>query len=78
MFIRLIFSQEVAEKLVDNKGIDSNETLASLFENVIKKICDVIKRPGGLVNGRIPDRGNKISVLLAKNLKLAVLAFEMM
>ena len=31
---------------------------------------------GGLVSGRMPDRGNQISLLVANNLKLAVLIFK--
>ena len=34
-------------------------------------ICDMIRRPGGLVSGNMPDRGSQISVLVIKNLKLA-------
>ena len=39
-------------------------------------ICNVISRPGDLVSGKLPDRGNQISVLEAKNIKLTVFMFK--
>ena len=57
MFLRLGFSQTVAMKLVDDQGIVSLWTLASLSDEDIAAICDVIRRPGGLVSGKMPDRG---------------------
>ena len=41
-------------------------------------ICNVIKRPGGLVSRRIFDWKRQILVLLAKNLILAAVAFQKM
>ena len=43
MLLRLGFSQLVARKLVDDKG-----TLASLSDENIANICDLIQRPGGI------------------------------
>ena len=60
MFLRLGFSQTVAMKLVDDQGIDSPWTLASLSDESIATTCDVI-RPGGLVSGNILDRGESCS-----------------
>ena len=71
MFLRLGFSQTVAMKLVDGQGIGSPWTLASLSDEDIATICDVIHRPSGLVSWKTPDRGNQIFVLAKKNLKLA-------
>ena len=53
MFLRLLFSQMVVKKLVENQGIDSSRSLASLSENDITAICDVIKMPYGSVSGRM-------------------------
>ena len=39
-------------------------------------ICGVIRRFGGLVNSKTPDRGSQIFILVAKNLKLAALMFK--
>ena len=36
------------------------------------------ERPGSLVGSRIPERGNQISVLAVKNLKLAAFVFKSM
>ena len=52
-------------------------TLASLSDDDITVICDVTWKPGGLVSGKIPDKGNQISVL-ANNLKLTAFMFKMM
>ena len=59
MFLRLGFSPIMAWKLVTNQGIDSPQNLASLSDEDITVICDVIDMPGGLVGERMPDRGVK-------------------
>ena len=53
MFVRMMYSQMVVKKLVK---IDSPDTLASLSVNNVTSICNVIRRPGGLVNRRRLDR----------------------
>ena len=40
MFLKLLFSQMVAEKLVEDKGISSPQTLASLSKKDITVISD--------------------------------------
>ena len=67
MFLRLGFSHAVVLKLVDDQ-----RTLASLSDEDIAAICNMIHGPGGLVNGTTPERGNLISVLVAENFKLVV------
>ena len=47
MFLRLGFSQTVAMKLLDDQGIDSPQTLASLSDKDIATICNMIRRAGG-------------------------------
>ena len=42
--LRLSFTQRMAMKLVDDQGIDSPWTLASLSDNKIANICDMIRR----------------------------------
>ena len=64
------FSQTVVLKLVDNQGIDSPWTLIILSDKYIAAICDLIHRSGDLMSGKTSDRGNQISVLVAKNLNL--------
>ena len=75
MFHRLGFSQVVTKKLVEDQGIYSQQTLANLFE---EDICDVIGRHCGLVDSKMPDRWNQISLLAAKNLKFGVFVFKSM
>ena len=78
MFLRLGFSQTVAIKLVDDKGIDFPQILANLSDEDIPTICNVINRSSRLVSEKTPDRGNKISILATKNLKLTAFMFKTM
>ena len=78
IFLRLGFTQTVSMKLVDEQGINSLQTLASLSDEDITAICNVIHRPGRYLSGKTPDRGKHISVLATKNLKLAAFMFKTM
>ena len=78
MFLRLGFSQTVAMKIVDDLGIDSPWITAGLSDEDIDAICNMIHRPGSLVDGRTPDRGNQISFIAAKNIKLMAFMFKTM
>ena len=66
----------MAKKLVEDKLRDFSEKLASLSDDDITSICNVIRRPRGLVSRRMPDGRNQISVLATKNLKLAAFTFD--
>ena len=70
MFIRLMFSQMVAKKLVEDQVID--------YSGIIAVICEIIRRSCGFVSGRMSERGNQISILVATNFKLTVFMFKMM
>ena len=78
MFLRLRFSQTVAMKLVDDQGIVSPWTIASISDEDIATVWDVIRRPGGLVSSKMPDRENRISIPVAKNLELSAFMFKSM
>ena len=56
MYFRLGFNQTVDQKLANDQGIDSPQTLASLSDEDIAAICGMIRRPGGLVSRKMPDR----------------------
>lgn len=75
IFVRLGFNQMIAQKLVEDQGIDCPQTLAGLSDEYITTIYDIIRRPEGLIDWRALDRGNQISLLVTKNLKLAALIF---
>ena len=68
----------MAEKLIKDQGIDSAEILECLSDNKITLICDEIRRPGGLFSRMVLTKGNQISVLVAKNLNLALFTFKSM
>ena len=70
------FSQMVAMKLVNDQGTYSPLTFASLSDEDIAAICDVIRRPGCLVSKKMSDRGNHISILVENNLKVTVFMFK--
>ena len=75
VFLRLGFSQTVAMKLVDDKGIDFPLTLASQSDENIATICNMIHSPCRLVSRKMTERGSKIFVLATKNLKLMAFMF---
>lgn len=78
MFILLMFSQMVVKKLVDDQGMYSHEILGSLSDNDIVSICNMFRRPGGLLSEQMHDKGDQISILMEKYLKHAACAFKMM
>ena len=41
-----------------DQRIHSPWTQVGLSDDDITVICDVIRRPGDLISGRMPDRGN--------------------
>jgi hypothetical protein len=48
MFKRvLLFSQGVAEALYDNQMVTTLDVLQDLTNNIIKKLCRAIRKPGG-------------------------------
>ena len=59
MFLRLCFSQMVAEKLTDDHGIDLQWTLASLSDRDIVMIFEVIRKPNIFVGERMLEEGIK-------------------
>ena len=75
---QLDFSQMMTQKPVEDQGIDSPWTMARFSDTDISEICEVIRRPGGLASGKIPNMRNQISVLVAKNLKPAMLQHDRM
>ena len=78
MFVWLLFSQRIAKKLVDDQEIDSPNTLASISNNDIVTICDIIRRHGGFISGKTLDTGDQIYVLVTKNLKFPPFMFNIM
>ena len=52
MFLRLGFSHMMAHKLVEDQEIDSPSTQASLSDEDISVICEVIISPCSLVSRR--------------------------
>ena len=79
VFLKLEFSQRVAMKLVDDQGIDSPWTLASISDKDITTICNMSQRPGGFASsGKMLDRENQISICAMKNLMLAAFTLKLM
>ena len=57
IFLTLRFSQSVTVKLMNDQRIDSSQTLAGLSDEDTTTICNVIRRPDGLVSGEYSQRG---------------------
>ena len=74
MLLRLGFSQTVAMKLVDDQVIESPWTLASLSDEDIVTTCDMIRRPGSLASGKMPEREWRTSSLQCSCLRLCNIA----
>ena len=74
-FTRLLFSQTSTQELVEDQGADSPRALASLSDDNITAICDLIRKSGSIVSGKMTNMGNQIFTL-AKNLKLTMLMFK--
>ena len=57
-FIRLGFSCNAATILADpdKEGLGL-ETLQYFDDKVVKNLCDGLKKPGGLIDGRVPADG---------------------
>ena len=66
IFLRLGFSQTVTQKLMDDQWIDYPWTLASLSDEDIAAIFDMIKRTDDLVSSKTPNRGNLMFILAAR------------
>ena len=78
MFLRLWLILTVVQKLVEDHGIDFPQTPTGLSNEDITAFCDVIRMPGVLVGGRMPDSRNEISIWVVKNFKLAAIMFKSM
>ena len=53
MFVKLMFCWITVKILAKEHGMASLENLASLSDDEITSICDLIRRPGGLIIERI-------------------------
>ena len=59
-----------------DQGIISPRTRASLSDHDITVICGIFRRLCGFISGRMPDRGNQISILVVNYLKISTLMFK--
>ena len=78
IFVSLLFCQMVTKNLLKKQGVGSPRTFVSISYNDIIAISDVIRRKGDLVSENMPEKGIKIFILVAKNLKLATFMLKMM
>ena len=47
--IRLGFTQDAANAITQDQGIDSMEELKTLKDSEVKDLCDVVRKPGGTI-----------------------------
>ena len=75
MYIWLGFSPKAATLLVREQGLDSPERLRVLTAKNVNDICNVMRKPGSKNADRTPERGQQISFIVQKNVKLATFLF---
>ena len=78
--VRLGFTQDAANAITQDQGIDSMEELKTLKDSEVKDLCDVVRKPGGTIPNpnaavagqpaTIRDPGIKVSLRAEGNLKL--------
>jgi hypothetical protein len=78
MYIQLGFTPKAAKLLIREQGLDSPERLQVLTDKNVDDICNVMRKPGGKIANGMPDRGQQVSIIAQKNLKLAVFLFHHM
>ena len=78
MYIQLGFTPKAAKLLIREQGLDSPERLQVLTDKNVDDICNVMRKPGGKNANGMPDRGQQVSIIAQKNLKLAVFLFHHM
>ena len=81
MYVRIGFTQETANNIVDDQGIDSIEEVGYLKDPDIDALCKTLNRPGGTIANpnagnagqpdRIPNPGHQVSLRAEGNIKLA-------
>ena len=74
--MQLGFSSEVAKLLVREQGLDRVERLSILTDKNFDDICDVMRKPGGKIADRTPNRGQHVSVIAQESMKLAAIFFH--
>ena len=80
-FIRLGCSQQAAQAIVDDQGIDSIDELKILTDEEVENLCKVVRRPGGQVanpsagqegqQAEVPNRSTATPLRAESNVKLA-------
>ena len=73
---QIVVHSDGAEKLMEDQGMYSHEALASPSNDEITASCVMIGRPSSLFSGRTLNGGKTISILVVKNIKLAVFMFK--
>ena len=62
--------------LIREQGLDCPERLRVLMNNNIDDNCNVMRKSGGKNDIGMPDRGQQVSAIAQKNLKLSVFLFH--
>lgn len=75
--MRLGFSNDAAQAITGDQGIDSIDELKVLSDAEVENLCKVVRRPGGTVPNPadaanpLPNNGHQVSLRAENNLKLA-------
>ena len=76
MYIWLGLSPKAAKLLIRKQGLNSPERLRVLTDKNVDGICIVMRKPGGKNTNGMPDRGQQVSIIAQKYLKLALFLFH--
>ena len=67
---------EAARLLVRDQGLYSPDRLRVLIDKTVHDICNVMRKPGGKIANRMPDREQQVLVIAQENVKLAAFLFH--
>ena len=77
-YVRLGFTNAAAHSITDEQQIDTVTELGLLLDDDVKRLCKVVRRPGGTIPNPVgdepqlvPDPGVPVSMRAETNLKLA-------
>ena len=76
MYIWLGFSPKADKLLIREQGLDHPDRLRVLNNKNVDDICNAMRKPGSENANGMPDRGQQVSMISQKNLKLAAFLFH--
>ena len=76
MHVCLRFSPNAAKKQANEQGLNNSDHLQVFNNKNVNGICNVVRKPDSKNANKMFDRGQQVSVMAQKNLKLTALLFH--